>query len=67
MWGFIHVLYLIGWGNRFTTLYNWMRSLSFAHHRSERVITLEQAHHELTPAAKHPEPDEVSRLLQKRA
>ena len=23
MWGFIHVLYLIGWGNRIGTLYSW--------------------------------------------
>jgi NADH dehydrogenase len=23
MWAFIHVLYLIGWGNRFGTLYSW--------------------------------------------
>ena len=23
MWGFIHVLYLIGWGNRLGTLYTW--------------------------------------------
>jgi NADH:quinone reductase (non-electrogenic) len=55
VWGFIHVLYLIGWGNRFTTMYNWMRSLSFAHHRSERVITLEQAHHEFAGTASHPD------------
>ena len=27
MWAFIHVLYLIGWGNRFGTLYSWGRSL----------------------------------------
>jgi NADH dehydrogenase len=53
VWGFIHVLYLIGWGNRVTTLYNWMRSLSFAHHRSERVITLDQAHHEFAGTAPH--------------
>ena len=28
MWGFIHVLYLIGWGNRLGTIYTWMRALS---------------------------------------
>jgi NADH:ubiquinone reductase (H+-translocating) len=67
MWGFIHVLYLIGWGNRIITLYSWMRSLSFTHHRGERIITVEQAHHELTHGATHREPDELDRLLQKRA
>jgi NADH dehydrogenase len=25
MWGFIHVLYLIGWGNRIGTIYTWFR------------------------------------------
>jgi NADH:ubiquinone reductase (H+-translocating) len=67
MWGFIHVLYLIGWGNRIITLYSWMRSLSFTHHRGERIITVEQAHHELTHGATHREPDELDHLLQKRA
>ena len=67
MWGFIHVLYLIGWGNRIITLYNWMRSLSFTHHRGERIITLEQARHELTPATTHLDADELNHLLQKRA
>jgi NADH dehydrogenase len=67
MWGFIHVLYLIGWGNRIRTLYSWMRSLSFTHHRGERIITFEQAHHELTHAVRHRVPDELNHLLQKRA
>ena len=30
MWAFIHVLYLIGWGNRLGTLYTWARALSFS-------------------------------------
>ena len=30
MWGFIHVLYLIGWGNRLGTLYTWARALTFS-------------------------------------
>jgi NADH:quinone reductase (non-electrogenic) len=67
MWGFIHVLYLIGWGNRIITLYSWMRSLSFTHHRGERIITFEEAHHELSRAATHPDPDELNRLVPKRA
>nr|WP_155912463.1 MULTISPECIES: NAD(P)/FAD-dependent oxidoreductase [unclassified Mycolicibacterium] len=65
MWGFIHVQYLIGWGNRFVTLYSWMRSLSFSHHRAERVITFEQAHDALPPA--HLGPCDVSHLQRKHA
>ena len=33
MWGFIHVLYLIGWGNRLGTLYTWARALVFSKNR----------------------------------
>jgi NADH dehydrogenase len=43
MWAFIHVLYLIGWGNRFGTLYSWGRSLWFTRNRAHRTITLDQA------------------------
>jgi NADH:quinone reductase (non-electrogenic) len=43
MWAFIHVLYLIGWGNRFGTLYSWGRSLWFTKNRAHRTITLDQA------------------------
>jgi NADH:quinone reductase (non-electrogenic) len=43
MWAFIHVLYLIDWGNRFGTLYSWGRSLWFTKNRAHRIITLEQA------------------------
>jgi NADH:ubiquinone reductase (H+-translocating) len=48
MWGFIHVLYLIGWGNRIATMYIWARSLIFTKNRAHRLITYEQAHGELT-------------------
>jgi NADH:ubiquinone reductase (H+-translocating) len=44
MWGFIHVLYLIGWGNRIGTLYTWARALTFSNNRGHRIITFEQAH-----------------------
>jgi NADH:ubiquinone reductase (H+-translocating) len=44
MWGFIHVLYLIGWGNRMGTMYNWARGLYFSKNRGHRIITFEQAH-----------------------
>ena len=40
---FIHVLYLIGWGNRLGTLYTWARALWFTHNRAHRTITLDQA------------------------
>jgi NADH dehydrogenase len=43
MWGFIHVLYLIGWGNRLGTLYTWLRALVFSKNRGHRIITFEQA------------------------
>jgi NADH dehydrogenase len=42
MWVFIHVLYLIGWGNRFGTLYSWGRSLWITRNRAHRIITLDQ-------------------------
>src|SRR3954464_2155077 len=33
MWAFIHVMYLVGWGNRLGTLYTWARALWFSHNR----------------------------------
>jgi NADH:ubiquinone reductase (H+-translocating) len=39
MWAFIHVLYLIGWGNRLGTLYTWARALVFSHNRGHRMIS----------------------------
>jgi len=47
MWGFIHVAYLVGWGNRLGTLYNWARSLWFAKSRGHRIITFERTMVEL--------------------
>jgi NADH dehydrogenase len=47
MWGFIHVLYLIGWGNRLGTLYTWMRALVLSKNRGHRIITFEGAHNRL--------------------
>ena len=43
MWGFIHVLYLIGWGNRLGTLYTWLRAMVFSKNRGHRIITIEEA------------------------
>jgi NADH dehydrogenase len=44
MWAFIHVLYLVGWGNRLGTMYTWARALVFTKNRGHRIITFEQAH-----------------------
>jgi NADH dehydrogenase len=48
MWGFVHVLYLVGWGNRLAAMYNWARSLTFTKNRPYRTITFERARYELT-------------------
>ena len=48
MWAFIHVLYLIGWGNRFGTIYTWARGLWFGHSRAHRIITFESARDEVS-------------------
>ncbi len=47
MWGFIHCLYLIGWGNRLGTLYTWARAIWFSNNRGHRVITFERAENEV--------------------
>ena len=47
MWGFIHVLYLVGWGNRLGTLYTWARAIWFSNNRGHRIITFESAREEL--------------------
>jgi NADH:ubiquinone reductase (H+-translocating) len=43
MWAFIHVLYLVGWGNRLLTLYQWLRNLVFTKNRNHRIITYSRA------------------------
>ena len=48
MWGFVHVLYLVGWGNRVAAIFNWARALTFSKNRPHRTITLEHAQYELT-------------------
>ncbi|MGS0686128.1 NAD(P)/FAD-dependent oxidoreductase [Nakamurella sp. GG22] len=47
MWGFIHVAYLIGWGNRIGTMYTWARAVWFSNNRAHRIITFERAGKEL--------------------
>ena len=59
MWGFIHVMYLVGWGNRLGTVYTWARALWFSHNRGHRIITFESAREELAEgrtAAGRPSP-----------
>jgi NADH:quinone reductase (non-electrogenic) len=55
MWAFIHVAYLVGWGNRLGILYTWSRALWFSKNRGHRIITFEQAHKQ---AANEPTPTE---------
>jgi NADH:ubiquinone reductase (H+-translocating) len=43
LWAFVHVLYLVGWGNRVATVFSWMRSLWFTENRGHRVITFDSA------------------------
>jgi NADH:ubiquinone reductase (H+-translocating) len=47
MWGFVHVLYLVGWGNRVAAVLNWARALTFSKNRPHRTITFEHARYEL--------------------
>jgi NADH:ubiquinone reductase (H+-translocating) len=49
MWGFVHVLYLIGWGNRLAAVFAWARALTFTKNRPHRTITVERARYELAP------------------
>jgi NADH dehydrogenase len=47
MWAFIHVLYLIGWGNRLGTVHTWACGIWFGHSRARRIITFDSAKEEL--------------------
>ncbi|MGR6964133.1 NAD(P)/FAD-dependent oxidoreductase [Geodermatophilus sp. URMC 61] len=47
MWIFIHVMYLVGWGNRLGTLYTWARALWLSHNRGNRIIAFDTARQEL--------------------
>jgi NADH:ubiquinone reductase (H+-translocating) len=48
MWGFVHVLYLVGWGNRLAAIFSWARALTFTKNRPHRTITVDRARYELT-------------------
>ena len=47
MWAFVHVAYLVGWGNRLLTLYQWARNLVFTKNRNHRIITYSRAKKDL--------------------
>ncbi|GAA1849779.1 NAD(P)/FAD-dependent oxidoreductase [Pseudonocardia ailaonensis] len=40
LWCYVHIMFLIGWGNRLGTLYNWVRSLRYARNRGHRLISM---------------------------
>ena len=43
MWAFIHVLYLVGWGNRHRHAVHVVRAMLFSKNRSHRIITYSRA------------------------
>ena len=47
MWGFVHVAYLVGWGNRLGTIYTWGRALYLSKNRPHRIITFDTARSKL--------------------
>ncbi|MCE3556049.1 NAD(P)/FAD-dependent oxidoreductase [Pseudonocardia sp. RS11V-5] len=40
LWCYVHVMFLVGWGNRLGTLYNWVRSLHHSRNRGHRLISM---------------------------
>jgi NADH dehydrogenase len=47
MWGFIHVTYLIGWGNRLGTIYTRARALYLSKSRGHRIISFQTSGYEV--------------------
>ncbi len=39
MWGVVHILYLVGWGNRIGAMWSWARALINLGSRSHRIIS----------------------------
>jgi NADH dehydrogenase len=52
MWGFVHVAYLVGWGNRLGTIYTWARALYLSKNRAHRIITFDNARSNLAEGTK---------------
>ena len=48
MWAAVHVWYLIGWGNRIGTIYQWFRNLVFTKNRNHRIITFYRSKKDLS-------------------
>jgi NADH:ubiquinone reductase (H+-translocating) len=42
MWAFVHVMYLIGWGNRLVTVLRWLFQIT-THNRGQRLVDVEHA------------------------
>lgn len=59
MWGVVHIMFLIGWGNRLGALYTWARALIFSKNRGHRIITFEDASDDLTRVIMRPADFEV--------
>ena len=38
-WAFIHIMYLVGWGNRLGAIYTWLRAMVLSKNRGHRLIT----------------------------
>ncbi|MDN5916251.1 MAG: NAD(P)/FAD-dependent oxidoreductase [Pseudonocardia sp.] len=53
LWCYVHVMFLIGWGNRLGTLFNWVRSLRFARNRGHRLISVRATYDEGIAAEHH--------------
>jgi len=47
MWGLVHVMYLIGWGNRLRTVYTSGRALYLSKNRGHRIISFQTAGYEV--------------------
>jgi hypothetical protein len=42
IWGVVHLVYLVGWGNRFEAVARWLWTI-LARNRRERVISMDSA------------------------
>lgn len=45
LWAVVHVMSLVGWGNRLGTVYTWARALYLSKNRGHRIITYEGVGH----------------------
>lgn len=66
LWCYVHVMFLIGWGNRLGTLFNWVRSLRYARYRSHRLISV-RASYDASVAERHHSDEDFGRDIPKAA